>query len=185
MMATFTRIGRTLDALYLIAGYLAAACLVAMACLVLTSIVSRLLSVYVAGLSEFSGYSMAAASFLAMAHTLRRGEHIRVGMLIAHLSGRIRRIAVLWCLAAASAIAVWFAWYLVRMSWISYRFEERSEGSDAVLLWIPQTAVSVGAVILAIAFLHSLAEAILLGRSGIQEPEEQDAETSAIEEAIG
>jgi TRAP-type C4-dicarboxylate transport system permease small subunit len=128
---------------------------------------------------------MAAASFLALAHTLRRGEHIRVGMLISHLRGPARRIGVLWCLVAASGISVWFAWYLGRMTWISYRFEERSEGSDAILLWIPQTAVSIGAAILAIAFLHSLAEAVFLGASGIDEPEERDAETTAIEEAVG
>jgi TRAP-type C4-dicarboxylate transport system permease small subunit len=185
MMATLARFGRALDHLYVAAGYLAAAFLVALGCLVLASIVTRLMSVYVAGLTAYSGYCMAASSFLAMAYTLRRGEHIRVGMLIAHLRGPARRIGVLWCLAAASGIAIWFAWYLVRMSWISYRFEERSESADATLLWIPQTAVSIGATILAIAFVHSLVEALLLGKSGIQEPEEQDAESAEIEEAIG
>jgi TRAP-type C4-dicarboxylate transport system permease small subunit len=184
-MATLVRFGQALDRLYTAAGYLAAGFLVALGCLVLASIITRLMSVYVAGLSEFSGYCMAASSFLAMAYTLRHGEHIRVGMLISHLSGRARRIGVLWCLLAASGIALWFAWYLGRMTWISYRFEERSEGADAIQLWIPQTAVSVGAAILAIAFVHSLVEALFLGKSGIQEPEEQDAETSAIEEAIG
>lgn len=184
-MAIFQRLGGALDRLYLAAGYLAAFFLVALAALVLASIVTRLLSVYVPGLSEFSGYAMAAASFLAMAHTLRRGEHIRVGMLIAHLKGRARRIGILWCLAAASAISIWFAWYLIRLTWTSYLYEERSEGADAILLWIPQTAVSVGASILAIAFIHSLAEAVMLGRSGINEPEEQGAETAAIEETIG
>jgi TRAP-type C4-dicarboxylate transport system permease small subunit len=184
-MAAFARLGRALDRLYTIAGYLAAAFLVALGCLVLASIVTRLMSIYVPGLSEFSGYSMAAASFLAMAHTLRRGEQIRVGMLISHLNGLARRIAILWCLAVASAISIWFAWYLIRLTWTSWRFEERSEGADAILLWIPQTAVSVGATILAIAFVHSLAEALLIGRSGINEPEEQGAETTAVEEAVG
>lgn len=184
-MAFFLRLCRALDRLYTVAGYMAALSLVTLACLVLASILTRLVSVYVPGLSEFSGYAMAAASFLAMAHTLRRGEHIRVGMLLAQLKGRARRIGILWCLTAASAIAVWFAWYLVRLTWTSWRFEERSEGADAILLWIPQTAVSVGATILAIAFVHSLAEALILGRSGINEPEEREAETTAIEEAVG
>jgi TRAP-type C4-dicarboxylate transport system permease small subunit len=184
-MAFLTRLGRALDKLYVAAAYLAAGFLVALGCLVLAGILARLASIYVPGLGEASGYCMAAASFLALAHTLRRGEHIRVGMLIAHLSGPARRIAVLWCLAAASGIAVWFAFYLARLTWISWRFEERSEGADAVLLWIPQTAVSIGAAILAIAFLHSLAESLILGQSGIDEAEERDAETTAVEEAIG
>lgn len=184
-MAFMTGLSRALDRLYMAAGYLAAAFLVALAALVLASILTRLVSVYVPGLSEFSGYCMAAASFLAMAHTLRRGEQIRVGMLLMHLKGRARRIGVLWCLSAASAISMWFAWYLFRLAWTSWRFEERSEGADAILLWIPQTAVSVGSAILAIAFVHSLAESLLLGQSGIDEPEERDPETTAIEEAVG
>lgn len=184
-MAVLHRLGRLLDGLYLIAGYLAAACLAALGCLVLASIVTRLMSVYVGWLGEYAGYAMAASSFLAFAYTLRSGEQIRVGILLARLHGAARRAVQLWCLLAATAISCWFAWYMVRLALTSYRFGDRSEGTAATLLWIPQTPVAVGAVILAIAFAHSLVEALALGRSGIREPEEQDAGTAAPEEAAG
>lgn len=184
-MAAFRHISRALDRLYAGAGYLAAAFLVALACLVLASVVTRLMSVYVGWLGESSGYCMAASTFLAFAYTLRSGEHIRVGIFLGRLRGAARRVGVLWCLVAATAISSWFAWYMIRLAWTSWRFGDRSEGSSAILLWVPQTSVALGASILAVAFAHSLVEAIVLGRSGIREPEEQGAETTAVEEAIG
>jgi|FEC22Drversion2_1045045.scaffolds.fasta_scaffold00046_66 TRAP-type C4-dicarboxylate transport system permease small subunit len=184
-MAVFRRLGRALDELYLVAGYLAAACLAGLGCLVLASVVTRLMSVYVGWLGEYAGYAMAAASFLAFAHTLRSGEQIRVGILLGRLEGVARRVVQLWCLVAATAISCWFAWYMVRLAMTSYRFGDRSEGTAATLLWIPQTPVAVGAVILAVAFAHSLIEAIVLGRSGISEPEEQGGETATSDKAAG
>ncbi len=184
-MAAFRRLGRALDGLYLAAGYLAAVCLAALGCLVLASVITRLMSVYVGWLGEFSGYCMAASSFLAFAYTLRSGEQIRVGILLARLKGAARRAVQLWCLLAATVISCWFAWYLIRLAMTSYRFGDRSEGTAATLLWVPQTPVAIGATILAIAFAHSLIEAIVLGRSGIREPEEQAAETATVEEAVG
>ncbi len=37
---------------------------------------------------------------------------------------------------------------------ISYDFQERSEGADEILIWIPQTSVSIGSLIFFIAVLH-------------------------------
>nr|HQD84035.1 TRAP transporter small permease subunit [Quisquiliibacterium sp.] len=69
---------RFLDGMYDAAAWLAATCMVGVLGMVLTSIVSRQLSVHVPGTDAYAGYLMAAAGFLAMAHTLKRNEHIRV-----------------------------------------------------------------------------------------------------------
>ena len=37
---------------------------------------------------------------------------------------------------------------------ISYDFQERSEGADEILIWIPQTSVAIGSLIFFIAVLH-------------------------------
>ncbi len=29
----------------------------------------------------------------------------------------------------------YLAWYLVKLTWVSYKFEEKSEGAAATLLW--------------------------------------------------
>ena len=79
---------RFLDALYDGAAALAALFLVALLGMVLLGIVSRELHFMVPGTDAYAGYLMAASGFLALAHTFRRGEHIRVTLLVNALRGR-------------------------------------------------------------------------------------------------
>lgn len=85
MIRLLTRADR---ALYRYCGYAAALCMILIAVLVSLSIGSRLASVYIPGLTEYSGYAMAAASFLALAYTFHEGAHIRVEILISRLPPR-------------------------------------------------------------------------------------------------
>lgn len=144
---------RTLDLVYDGAAWLAALMMVGLLGMVLLSILSRQLHFHVPGTDAYAGYLMAAAGFLALAHTLKRGEHIRVTLLINALHGRWRRALELWALAAASLLALLFAFYACRLAWQSHQFHDISTGTDATPLWIPQLAMAAGTVILAIAFL--------------------------------
>jgi TRAP-type C4-dicarboxylate transport system permease small subunit len=99
---------------------------------------------------------MAASGFLALAHTLKRGEHIRVTLILGALGGRWRRGLELWALAFASALSTLFAFYCCRLSWQSRSFNDISTGADATPLWIPQIGMAVGTVVLAIAFVDEL-----------------------------
>ena len=40
---------------------------------------------------------------------------------------------------------------------VSYKFQERSEGADEILIWIPQTSVAIGSLIFFISVFHQLA----------------------------
>lgn len=155
-MRILAAVDRLLDRFYLWCGYAAAALLLALALLIIASIISRLIGAYVPGLTEYAGYAMGGASFLALAHTLRAGGHIRVGILLNAVGGRVRRGVQLWCLGMGTVLAVYLAWFLVRMTHVSWKLGDRSEGDDALLLWIPQTLLSFGSVVLAICFVHSL-----------------------------
>jgi TRAP-type C4-dicarboxylate transport system permease small subunit len=145
-----------LDALYDGAAGLAALCMIGLLAMVLLSIVSRLLHFHVPGTDAYAGYLMAAAGFLALAHTLKRGEHIRVTLLLNALRGGARHALELWALAAAAALAVLTAIYASRLAWQSYGFNDISTGNDATPLWIPQISFAVGTTILAIAFVDEL-----------------------------
>ncbi|MBP6405687.1 MAG: TRAP transporter small permease [Proteobacteria bacterium] len=145
-----------LDALYLSAAALAALFMVGLLVMVLLSIVSRQLQFHVPGTDAYAGYFMAASGFLALAHTLKRGEHIRVTLVINALKGRWKRGLEVWALGAATLLALLFAFYSVRLSWQSYSFHDISTSSDATPLWIPQLAMALGTVILAIAFVDEL-----------------------------
>jgi TRAP-type C4-dicarboxylate transport system permease small subunit len=147
---------RLLDALYDGAAALAAAFMVLLLVMVLLSIFGRQFNFHVPGTDAYAGYMMAAAGFLALAHTLKRGEHIRVTLLLSALRGRARRGVEIWALAAASALAVLSAYYSCRLSWQSYSFHDISTASDATPLWLPQLSMAVGTVILAVAFIDEL-----------------------------
>jgi TRAP-type C4-dicarboxylate transport system permease small subunit len=147
---------RALDALYDGAAWLAGLALVGVLVMVLLSIVSRQLHFHVPGTDAYAGYLMAAAGFLALAHTFKRGEHIRVTLLLARLGGRWRRALEIWSLAAGSALAALAAFYAVRLSWQSHRFHDISTGNDATPLWIPQLAMAAGTLILVVAIVDDL-----------------------------
>ena len=147
---------RFLDALYDGAAGLAALSMVALLASVLLSIISRQLHFHVPGTDAYAGYFMAAAGFLALAHTLKKGDHIRVTLLLTALPGRARRAFEIWALSAASALALVSAWYAARLAWQSHAFNDISTGNDATPLWIPQLSMALGTAILAIAFIDEL-----------------------------
>ena len=144
---------RFLDALYDGAAWLAALAMVGVLSMVLLSILGRQLHFHVPGTDAYAGYSMAAAGFLALAHTLKHNEHIRVTLLIGRMSGQARRGLELWSLGCAGVLAGLFAFYSVRLAWQSHLFNDISTANDATPLWIPQIGMAVGALILLIAFL--------------------------------
>jgi TRAP-type C4-dicarboxylate transport system permease small subunit len=143
---------RALDALYDGAAALAALFMVALLAAVLASILGRQFGFHVRGTDAYAGYMMAAAGFLALAHTLKRGEHIRVTLLVQSLGPRARHVIEIWALSAATLLAALIAFYSVRLAWQSRLFNDISTGNDATPLWLPQLGMSVGTTILAIAF---------------------------------
>lgn len=147
---------RTLDALYESAAWLAAACMVGLLLMVMLSIASRELGFHVRGTDAYAGYLMAGSGFLALAHTLKKGEHIRVTLLLNALKGGARRGMEIWALAAATLLSLLFAFYSVRLAWQSHLFHDISTSNDATPLWIPQLGMAIGTVILAIAFIDEL-----------------------------
>jgi TRAP-type C4-dicarboxylate transport system permease small subunit len=147
---------RALDALYDAAGALAALFMVGTLAMVLLGIASRLLSWFVPGTDAYAGYCMAAAGFLALAHTFRRGEHIRVTLILEHVGVKARRGLELWSLSAGSLLAGLFAYYSARLAFQSWDFNDISTGNDATPLWIPQLAMALGSLVLAIAFVDAL-----------------------------
>ena len=144
---------RLLDGLYDASAWLAALAMIGILAMVLLSIVSRQFGFHVAGSDAYAGYTMAAAGFLALAHTLKRNEHIRVTLILGRLKGRGRHALEMWALSAAVFLSGLFAFYSVRLAWVSRSINDISTSSDATPLWIPQIAMAVGTVILFIAFV--------------------------------
>ncbi len=147
---------RTLDFTYDAAAVLAALFLMGTLAMVLLGIVGRLLDFHVPGTDAYAGYCMAGAGFLALAHTLKRGEHIRVTLILERLTGGAHRALALWAFAAGALLALLFAYYSVRLAWQSFDFHDISTANDATPLWIPQLTMAAGTVIFAVALLDEL-----------------------------
>ncbi len=156
---------RMLNRLYLISGWIAALFIVAICTVVTAQVVlnlidkiARLITGNAIGLtipsySDFTGFFLAAASFLALAYTLREGGHIRVTLLTTHLSTRWRRVVELWCVGLATAMALYFAWYTLLLTHESFIYEDLSPGMIAVPIWIPQSGMLIGLTVLSIALV--------------------------------
>ena len=99
---------------------------------------------------------MAAASFFALAYTFVENGHIRITLFLEKLSGLKRKFIEIWCLSVATFFSGYLAFYFIKMLVISYKFQERSEGADEILIWIPQTSVAVGSTIFFMCVFHQL-----------------------------
>jgi TRAP-type C4-dicarboxylate transport system permease small subunit len=145
-----------LDRLYDAAAYLAAFFMVGVLLMVLASVVGRMAGFNLRGSDAYAGYCMAAASFLALAHTLKRNEHIRVMLFMERFGGRLKRPLEIWCHLAGTFFCGALAWFSVRLVWQSRAFNDISQGNDATPLWIPQLAMAAGTLVLLVAMVDDL-----------------------------
>ena len=148
------KIDSFLKNIYRFSGYIAALFLILVATFILIGIASRVFGFYIRGLAEYSGYCMAASSFFALAYTFVEGGHIRITLFLEKISGVKKKLLEIWCLIIASFYSGYVAFYFIKMLKISYEFQERSEGADEILIWIPQTSVAIGSLIFFICVFH-------------------------------
>lgn len=144
---------KLLNALYTGSIWLAALFMIGVLVMVLLSMLGRMFQFYIPGTDAYAGYAMAGAGFLALAHTLKSGEHIRVTLVIDKLTGGARRGMELWSLSVAVLLAGLLAFYAWRLAWQSHEFHDISTSADGTALWIPQILMGLGTSVLLIAFL--------------------------------
>jgi len=157
----FYKIDNFLKKIYRLSGYIAALFLILVATFILIGIASRIFGFYIRGLAEYSGYCMAASSFFALAYTFVEGGHIRITLFLEKASGIKKKLLEIWCLVIASFYSGYVAFYFIKMLKISYEFQERSEGADEILIWIPQMSVAIGSLIFFICVFHQFILKIL------------------------
>lgn len=159
-----------LDRLYLWSGYAAGAFLIAIFVLMMLLSVGREFNLNVASGDDFAAWSLVAMAFLGLAHTFKRGEMIRVGLLLERLHGRPKQIAELISLSVAGAFISYFTWQAGRLAFDSWRFGDMSQGVVVIPLWIPQFGMVAGLAILLIGVVDELV-VVLQGRRPTYEKE--------------
>ncbi len=142
-----------LDKLYDSAAALAALCMVGTLVMVLLGMIDRYVTINFRGTDMYAGYFMAGAGFLALAHTLKRGEHIRVTLLLNALGPHMQKWLERFSLFVAVLLSGLLAFYSLKLVVQSFQFNDVSTGNDATPLWIPQIGMALGTLVLLIAFV--------------------------------
>lgn len=126
---------RLLDKIYLMSGVLAAGFMVTILLLIVAQMVARWSNLTFPGSTEYAGYAMAATSFLALAHALTRGAHIRVSIFL-NMSPRFG----IWldgiAMWIAAVTATYFARYAIKTNIMSEMLNDRTQGQDFVPEWL-------------------------------------------------
>lgn len=166
---------RIADGISLAAAFLAAACIVALTGLILTEIVVAFTARFVPSMPsgigigwEYSAYLMGGSFMLGAGMTLRAGQQIRVELLLRAAEGRYARFGEVASCLLGSVITVFLA---ITMSQLTIRMFNSGEASQDSFtpLWIPQSALTVGAIILALQMLVRTLAAIVGDR--VERPE--------------
>lgn len=173
---------KSLDGLYLLAGWLAGLFLIAILVLMMALSIGREIGINVKSGDDLTAWCMASMAFLGLAHTFKSGEMIRVGLLTDKLTGKAKYVAELFSLVMATVIIGYFAWQVVLMTYTSYVIDDMSTGVLVIPLWIPQTGFAAGLVILFIAVVDELVH-VLAGNKPRYEREPPKTAEEAIERA--
>lgn len=138
--------------------WLGAACLVALALLMLSEIFARSLSNFlgigpgvVPNAWEYSSYLMAAAFTFGAAMTLRAGGHIRVTVLLANAGPALRRVIEVVSSVLGAAAMTYLTVSMVLFTYASYSRGQVSI-SSGTSVWPPMVMVTFGLALLALQF---------------------------------
>ncbi|WP_312528384.1 TRAP transporter small permease subunit [Comamonas sp.] len=147
---------KLLNGLYEASAWLAGLSMIGILVMVLLTVISRLFGFSAPGTDAYAGYAMAGAGFMALASTLKKGEHIRVTLLLGALKGSALKTLEVIALVIATVLSGFLAFYASRLVWQSWEIDDISVGIDATPLWIPQVFMALGTLVFFIAFCDEL-----------------------------
>ncbi len=145
-----------LDGLYGSTAWLAGLGMIGILVMVLLTVLSRIIGFNAPGTDAYAGYAMAGCGFMALASTLKKGEHIRVTLLLGALKGKALKTMEVTALVIATTLAGFLAFYSTRLVFQSWEIDDISVGIDATPMWIPQIFMALGTIVFFIAFCDEL-----------------------------
>ncbi len=154
-------------------GVLAAGFVFAIFIVMLGSTFLRELGVSVGGTDDLVSWLCAAAAFFGLAHTFKQGDFVRVGLLLESLGPRARRGFEIASLALACVFTGYLAWSVCAYVVDSWRFGDMANGLLVVPIWIPQSSLAIGSVLLFLAVVDEFQHVLRGGRPGYVEAVEQ------------
>lgn len=152
---------RYLDRLYNASLFLAGAFMVGIFLLMVGEAAARKLGGYIPGANDLVGWFCAAAGFLALPATFKRGDMVRVGFALDSLPAPARKPMLLLCLLIALTFVSYMLYAVAGYVWSGWRAEELTQGMLEVPVWIPQASFLVGVVLLLVSIVDEIVTHLL------------------------
>ena len=168
-----SRARRALDALYAVSGALAAVALAGTCVVMLLQVAGRELGLLFRGADDITAWLCAAAAFLALGHTFRKGELVRMTLLLDRLPPSVRWQAEVLSLSIAALVGGYMVYAVTRFVYESWQFNEVAQGMIKVPIWIPQIGFVVGVAIFFVAILDELVVVLRRQKPAYQLAEEE------------
>lgn len=144
-----SRLERIAGAISWIGGAVGALLIVVVLVITAVSVFNRyILGRPMIGVDEATGFLVVAIVMCGAAEAFRRGDHISIDLLLEHASPRWRWVLDLWSYLAVLAFSILLlvtAWHTVVFS---RRFGAYSSGYLEIPMWIPQSTMLLGALLL-------------------------------------
>ena len=175
---------RFLDRLYDGAGVAAALAMAAICVLMLAQAAGREAGILIRGAEDIVAWLCAACAFLAVGHTFRSGDLVRVGVFLDRLPERMRWYAELFALTVTALFTAYILWAVTRFVYDSWQFKEVAQGLIRVPIWIPQLSLPLGMAIFFIAVLDELVTVLRRQRPAYRRAEEARAAAGDFSEKL-
>jgi TRAP-type C4-dicarboxylate transport system permease small subunit len=163
---------RFLDRLYAASAVLAAVCLAAICVVMLAQAVTRSFGILIRGTDDITAWLCAAAAFLALGHTFRHGELVRVGLVLERLGSRGRWLTELFALGVTLCATCYMLWAVGSYVYGNWEDKYMTQGLLVVPLWMPQVSLVIGLLVFLIAVLDE-AVAVLRKRKPSYQAQEE------------
>ena len=167
MKVFFATIGKIIDGVTNVAGWMAALCLVAAALIVTEAVlVRKILGISTIWQIEASVFLLIFTVFVGAAFVQKNEHHLNVDLLIIHLSPRTREITIIVVSIFSCILCAIIAWYAWPMWWESVVNNEHSESLWGPPLWIPYLFLPLGMTLLFLQYIVYIAKKISDLKSG-------------------
>jgi TRAP-type C4-dicarboxylate transport system permease small subunit len=141
--------GRPFGPIERISLWLSAACMIGMVLLILAEIVLRgVFNSTTEHSDELVGYLLVGLTFLSLALCQSRGAFHRVELVQMRLGRRGQAVSALVFDVLSFGYVALTGWYFLQFVMSSYRREAMASTALSTPLWIPETAMVVGAALL-------------------------------------
>jgi TRAP-type C4-dicarboxylate transport system permease small subunit len=152
-----------LNRAYITCDWLAAGSVLLLTVLVIIQIAGRVAGIAIPGAHEAAAFLLAAAIYLALAHTLVVNGHIRVMLIMDRLGPKARWWTEVWCHIFSIYLIGYLAIFSIVLAWRSWQGGETSEGLVAIPLYIPQIAMGLGVSLFAVRLVDQLVQLLRWG----------------------